>query len=70
MWVPSPQRTETSWHPAGTKLWVLAVAVLGQSWHDVHSWDMHCWKHFPGTQSPSHPHWVGFQDFPRYFLVD
>lgn len=73
MQVPSPQRTETSWHPAGTKPWVLALAVLGGSWYDVHSWDMALLQKFPWHTVPFPSilaTWLSFQDFPRCFLVD
>lgn len=73
MRVLSPQRTETSWQPAGTKPWVLALAVLGGSWYDVHSWDMALLQKFPWHTGPfpsTLATWLGFQDFPRCFLVD
>lgn len=61
MQVLSPQRTGTSWNPAGTKLWVLAVAVLGGSWHDAHSWDMALLEKFPWHTVPfpsTPPSWL------------
>lgn len=60
MQVPSPQRTETCWHPAGTKLWVLAVAVLGERCHDVHSWDMALLQKLPWHIVPFPPTLAGF----------